>query len=408
MSSTAAPSSSSPAAPAVDRDSQTVTLPDGRTLGFAEYGAPDGSPVIYLHGFPSNRLEGQAFDKAAKQHRVRLLSLDRPGMGLSTLQPGRTMLDWPDDVLAFAETQSISKFGVLGASGGGPYVLACARKLPPTALTHVGIMCGAGDFSAASRKAGVIPRRSRWADFLARHWPWAFQMFLGSIVGLARWIVRTKTVTRRIDAWLATMDQKEAERKAEERAAKKKELEVAGAESGARASDTRSEGSVDDSFEEVNGVAGSVESLSTVATTRPGSSKAVEAAAFTEDVVNEDEDDGTPKQTIPQRREAMLRAVFETFAQGCRATLEDARVLASDLGIKYEEITFDPVMVWHGDEDVNTPLPWIKLITDRIPHASLKVYPGKSHYTLAEDIDEIIAHFSPDSGLKKDTPSTEQ
>ncbi|CAK7224504.1 hypothetical protein SBRCBS47491_005574 [Sporothrix bragantina] len=379
----------------VEHDSQTVTLPDGRKLGFAEYGAPNGNPVIYLHGFPSNRLEGVAFDKAAKQHKVRLLSIDRPGYGLSTLQPGRQMLDWPDDVLAFAKTQNLSKFGILGASGGGPYVLACARKLPPTALTHVGIMCGSGDFSPASRKAGVIPRRSRWTEFLAKYWPWGFRMILGSIVGLAHWIVRTKMVTRWIDTWIATMDQKKAERKAEERAARKQEVEAA-----AKAFDTRSEGSVD-GFEEVSGVVGSVESLSTVAT-KPGSSKAVEDVESEAD----EEDDATPKRTIPQRREAVIRGLFDTFAQGYRGTLEDARVLASDYGFQYEEITFDPVMVWHGDEDVNTPLPWIKLITDRMPHANLQVYPGKSHYTLAQEIDEIMAHFSPEADTKKDTASS--
>ena len=35
----------------------TITLPDGRRLGYAEYGDPDAMPVLYCHGFPSCRLE---------------------------------------------------------------------------------------------------------------------------------------------------------------------------------------------------------------------------------------------------------------------------------------------------------------------------------------------------------------
>ncbi|CAK7268109.1 hypothetical protein SEPCBS57363_002929 [Sporothrix epigloea] len=375
-------SASSPGT-AVERDSQTMTLSDGRTLGFAEYGTPEGHPVIYLHGFPSNRLEGMAFDKTARKHKIRLLSLDRPGFGLSTLQPGRQMLDWPDDVLAFVESQGVSKFGVLGASGGGPYVLACARKLPPSALTHVGIMCGSGDFSPASRQAGAIPQRSLWTEFLVKRWPWGFRFILGSIVGLARWIVRTKTVTRWIDSWLAKMDEQAATRQAEVQTANR---ETGNSDASALPS---SEGSVD-SFEQVSDVAASVESISTV-TTKPESSKAVEDNSA---VTTDEAGDDTPKQTIPERREAMLRALFDTFAQGYRGTLEDARVLASDYGFKYGDITFDPVMFWHGDKDVNTPLPWIKLIADRIPHANLKVYPGKTHYNLIEEVDEMFAHFS--------------
>ncbi|CAK7203798.1 hypothetical protein SEUCBS139899_006546 [Sporothrix eucalyptigena] len=379
-------------APFDSRDSQTVTLPDGRTLGFAEYGAPDGHPVIYNHGFPSNRLEGSAVDKLAKRHKVRLLSLDRPGMGLSTLQPGRSMLDWPDDVLAFAKSQNITQFGILGGSGGGPYTLACARKLPPGVLTHVGVMCGAGDFDPAARAAGVIPTRSRWAGFLVKYWPWGFRMLLGGLIGVTRWFVRTRMVTGWIDTWLAGMDQKKIEKKAEKKRA--------AAEAAAAKADTHSEGSIGD-FEEVNAVAGSVESLSTVAT-KPGSSKAIEEDV--EEIESDDEDD-EPKQSIPERREAMLRALFDTFAQGYRGTTEDARVLCSDFGIQYEEITFNPVMFWHGDKDTNTPLPWIKLIADRIPHAELKIYPGKTHYSLAYEFEEIIRHFSP---IEADTKKTEE
>jgi hypothetical protein len=35
-----------------------VKMRDGRTLAYAEYGSPAGQPVIYCHGVPSSRAEG--------------------------------------------------------------------------------------------------------------------------------------------------------------------------------------------------------------------------------------------------------------------------------------------------------------------------------------------------------------
>ncbi|KAG7101183.1 hypothetical protein HYQ44_020447 [Verticillium longisporum] len=122
-----------------DMHCQEFTLPDGRTLGFAEYGDPRGQPLLYFHGFPSSRLEASVMDDMARQRKIRLLALDRPGFGRSSTQPGQQILDWPTDVVAFATGQNIDRFAVMGASGGGPYALACARALPREMLTGVGL-----------------------------------------------------------------------------------------------------------------------------------------------------------------------------------------------------------------------------------------------------------------------------
>ena len=41
---------------------ETVDLPDGRRLGFAEVGDPSGVPLLYFHGNPGSRLDF-AFDR---------------------------------------------------------------------------------------------------------------------------------------------------------------------------------------------------------------------------------------------------------------------------------------------------------------------------------------------------------
>jgi len=139
-----------------DRLNQTVALQDGRSLGFAEYGDPDGKPVFYFHGHPSSRLDWPLFDpdEATSQLGARLIAPDRPGHGLSDYQRGRTMLDWPDDVIELADALQIDRFAVLGVSGGGPYAAACAFKIP-LRLTKTAIVCRMGPAEAPGATDGI-------------------------------------------------------------------------------------------------------------------------------------------------------------------------------------------------------------------------------------------------------------
>jgi pimeloyl-ACP methyl ester carboxylesterase len=114
-----------------------IELRDGRQLGYAEWGDSAGGPLLFFHGWPGSRLEGRLGDEAAKTCRVRLIALDRPGMGLSDFQSRRALVDWPDDVVQLADALGLERFAVLGISGGGPYAAACAWKLSDR-LTHAG------------------------------------------------------------------------------------------------------------------------------------------------------------------------------------------------------------------------------------------------------------------------------
>lgn len=122
---------------------QQLALADGRMLGFAELGPVDGIPVFYNHGFPASRLEAQLIAAAATRLGLHLIAVDRPGFGLSSPQPGRTLLDWPVDIAALADHLKLPRFAMLGVSGGGPATLACARQLPQR-LTAVSVVCGLG------------------------------------------------------------------------------------------------------------------------------------------------------------------------------------------------------------------------------------------------------------------------
>ena len=105
------------------------TLPDGRSLGYAAYGDPQGKPLFFFHGFPSSRLEAQFTEGVAGRLGARIIAIDRPGFGRSDFKKERRIRDWPDDVLALADALGIDRFAVLGVSGGGPYAAACAHVL---------------------------------------------------------------------------------------------------------------------------------------------------------------------------------------------------------------------------------------------------------------------------------------
>jgi pimeloyl-ACP methyl ester carboxylesterase len=106
-----------------------VTLPDRRELAYEEYGDPGGTPVLSFHGGLSSRLDAAPAHVAAAELGIRLISPDRPGMGRSTFQPGRRLLDWPDDVSTLVDALHIDRFAVMGWSCGGPYAAVCAAHM---------------------------------------------------------------------------------------------------------------------------------------------------------------------------------------------------------------------------------------------------------------------------------------
>jgi pimeloyl-ACP methyl ester carboxylesterase len=175
-------------------NAQTITLPDGRTLGYAEYVVPDGFPIFGFFGAAARHLRPP--DEATLARGARLIIPERPGFGLSDFQPNRALLDWPDDVVSLADALELDRFAVVGASQGGPFAAACAYKVPDR-LTAVSLVSALGPFSAPGATKGMaLPLRQ--LAFVAQHLPgllaWtqnlSTPMARGDPVAMARRVVQ--------------------------------------------------------------------------------------------------------------------------------------------------------------------------------------------------------------------------
>jgi pimeloyl-ACP methyl ester carboxylesterase len=106
-----------------------VATRDGRSLAVAEWGDPDGIPLVDLNGTPGGRIFCWIDPGIYARHGLRRFTVDRPGYGESTRRPGRSVADIVPDIEAIAEALGVGQFAVAGGSGGGPHALACAALL---------------------------------------------------------------------------------------------------------------------------------------------------------------------------------------------------------------------------------------------------------------------------------------
>ena len=91
-------------------DEGTISLRDGRLLGYAQYGDLSGKPVFHFHGSGGSRLEHPVDNSILTDLGIRFISTDRPGHGLSDMHPNRKLLDWPDDIIQLADHLGIDTF----------------------------------------------------------------------------------------------------------------------------------------------------------------------------------------------------------------------------------------------------------------------------------------------------------
>lgn len=125
------------------RSEGRVPVRDGRVLGVAEFGpATAEQNVVWFHGTPGARRQvPEAARRIADERGVRIIGIDRPGIGLSTAHLYRHLIDFTDDLAVVLDRLGIDRFSTVGLSGGAPYALAGAYVFADR-VPSVGILGG--------------------------------------------------------------------------------------------------------------------------------------------------------------------------------------------------------------------------------------------------------------------------
>ncbi len=155
--------------PLIDPQIQSMSLADGRTLTWQEFGAPDGKPVLYFHGGGSRSLEAGIFHREAVQRNIRLIATNRPGAGGSSFCPGRPVARYADDLGELLGNLKIDSFACFGESNGGLVTMAVAATMPTRVLGAAPINPTVPWFDPVARS--VTSGTAAWAYRLMRYCP---------------------------------------------------------------------------------------------------------------------------------------------------------------------------------------------------------------------------------------------
>jgi pimeloyl-ACP methyl ester carboxylesterase len=150
-----------------------IRLSDGRKLGYMEYGARSGFPMLALHGTPGSRIWFKDDDDTSKELGIRLITVDRPGYGISDEKKGRKISDFNHDIDQLVNHLDLNHFSIFGVSGGGPYALSYATMVN-SKLFKVGMVA-----SAYELNKGKLPKEmcltNKFGFILSKYFPFILQ-----------------------------------------------------------------------------------------------------------------------------------------------------------------------------------------------------------------------------------------
>jgi pimeloyl-ACP methyl ester carboxylesterase len=230
------------------------------------------------------------------------------------------------------------RFAVLGGSGGGPYALACAQALPHTQMSAVGVMAGAPPWEAGTKEV----LWSSWLTAMAASYaPGALRVVMDGVVRGSRWAVEADWVRWRIERWLEGLEKEEDERRKK----------------------------------------------------RSGWTEERERKRSTEK-------DEKRSLATENRCERLLPLLFEPFAQGAAASVQEAQLLTQSWGFRFKDVQYDRIQMWHGTRDVNAPIGMIRWMAAQLPHCELHEF-EHTHFTLVDELERILAQLVPDEAAKE-------
>ena len=110
----------------------------------AEFGPPTAEQtVLWFHGTPGARRQiPEPARRYAFDNGVRVIGIDRPGVGMSTPHRYHRLAEYSDDLAVALEHLDVDRFCVVALSGGAPYALAAAHAFGTQRVPTLGILGG--------------------------------------------------------------------------------------------------------------------------------------------------------------------------------------------------------------------------------------------------------------------------
>jgi pimeloyl-ACP methyl ester carboxylesterase len=102
----------------------------GKRLLVKEWGPHHKPAILLVHGFPGCADHGKFMSGSPYWEQFRLIAVDRPGYGSSDPQVDITPLGFAEQIETLLHHLSIERLSLLSVSGGAPYSLAVAHRLP--------------------------------------------------------------------------------------------------------------------------------------------------------------------------------------------------------------------------------------------------------------------------------------
>ncbi|HET8896100.1 MAG TPA: alpha/beta hydrolase [Protaetiibacter sp.] len=147
----------------------TVEVAPGRDLSFAEFGASSDRAVVWLHGTPGARTQiPEAARAMATREGVRIIGVDRPGIGRSTPHVYDDISGFTADLQVVLDALNVERCAVVGLSGGGPYALAAGARLRDRVVS-VGSLGGVAPVLGPDAATGGVVALTRIAEPFLRY-----------------------------------------------------------------------------------------------------------------------------------------------------------------------------------------------------------------------------------------------
>ncbi|WAR54176.1 hypothetical protein PtB15_3B689 [Puccinia triticina] len=135
------------------------------TVSLADVGSPTGHPVVIFLGLGCVRYLVGLYDELAEALGLRLICIDRWGLGKTTEVPDeqRGFLEWASVVEEVADQLSIGRFSILAHSAGAPYALAASLRLADRVFGSIHLLA---PWVSMTAEGGINAGAYKWLKYI--------------------------------------------------------------------------------------------------------------------------------------------------------------------------------------------------------------------------------------------------